>query len=339
MVGKYQEREPDARIRYGAPETKSIPGWTAGTMLRALIECRLGRYDQAQAIVRRLLDPTRDEPLATGLFWVIGAELEDHGPTRELAVTAYEASLNRGSDDDPYNRLQYDNGPAKRLVTIYARDNRLEDARRVLVDFARVNDLASSNNYPTGYIEQMKMSALGSAAAKLHELGFAADAVALYNQSLALSREIPPNGPMYYGNTEGMIRQYQDGLSRAYPLSGTFEFSVEGYIGRFAESGLSHNGLVIEPFALNFGSFVFPVGQSETLNRPWRLTRWNAYNRMTVQATPGKVRYLVNGHLCFEDDDPSPTSPWLGLFTRTVSHTAWRLVSLSGRPAIPRELH
>ena len=59
------------------------------------------------------------------------------------------------------------------------------------------------------------MHALGSAAAKLLELGFAADAVSLYNQSLAMAREIPPNAPRYFGNTEGMIRQYRDGLTRA----------------------------------------------------------------------------------------------------------------------------
>ncbi|MFI5456257.1 MAG: DUF1583 domain-containing protein [Isosphaerales bacterium] len=194
---------------------KSIPGWTAGAMVRALIDCRLGRYEQAQAMVRRLLEQTKDEPLSNGIFWVIGAELDDHGPTRELAVTAYEASLSRVSDNDPYFRLNYDNGPAKRLVTIYARDNRLEDARRVLIDFASVNDFASYNNYPAGYIEQMRMSALGSAAAKLHELGFTADAVALYSQSLTLSREIPPDGSNYVGNSEGMLRQYREGLTRA----------------------------------------------------------------------------------------------------------------------------
>jgi len=61
-------------------------------------------------------------------------------------------------------------------------------------------------------------------------------------------------------------------------------------------------------------------------------------NRLTVQATPQKVRYLVNGHLFYEDDDPSSTSPWLGLFARRTSQTAWRSVSIKGQPVIPREL-
>ena len=192
---------------------KSMPDWKAGDVNRALIDCRLGRDDHAEALVRRFLSQTKDDVLSNSVFWVIGAELEDHGPTRDLALTAYETSLHRNTDD-PYSRLNYDNGPAKRLVNLYEREKRVDDARRVLVDFAR-GDASSYSGYPDGYIEQMKMNALGSAAAKLHELGFAADAVAFYNQSLGLSREIPPGSPTYFGNTEGMISQYRDGLTRA----------------------------------------------------------------------------------------------------------------------------
>ena len=193
--------------------SKAIPGWTAGDMIRALIDCRLGRYDQAGTAVRKFLDQTKDDALDNTVFWVIGAELEDHGPTRALAVTAYEASINRDGND-PYSRLNFDNGPAKRLVNLYERERRFDDARRVLIEFTRT-DPSSFANYPAGYIEQMKMGALGTAARKLHELGFAADAVSFYNQSLALAREIPAGAPMYYGDTEGMIRQYRDGLTRA----------------------------------------------------------------------------------------------------------------------------
>ena len=59
---------------------------------------------------------------------------------------------------------------------------------------------------------------------------------------------------------------------------------------------------------------------------------------MTVQATPQKVRYLVNGHLFYEDDDPSPTSPWLGLFTYQERHSVWRDLTFTGQPVVPREV-
>ena len=215
---------------------KAVPGWAAGDMLRAMIDCRLSRHDQAMAAVRRFLDQAKDEALSSTIYWVIGAELEDHGPTRELAVTAYEASLD-GDGNDPYNRLNFDSGPAKRLVNLYERDRRLVDARRVLLDFAK-GDASAYGNYPAGYIEQMRMSALGTAAAKLHELGFAADAVSLYSQSLALAREIPAGAPTYYGNTEGMVRQYRDGLTRALDDLRPEDMAA-GLIGLLSASGIS----------------------------------------------------------------------------------------------------
>ncbi len=80
---------------------KTVPGWTAGGVVRAMIDCRLGRYDQATSAVTKLLSERGDDSLPANLFWVLGAELENHGPTRDLAVKAYEQSLSR-NDDDPY---------------------------------------------------------------------------------------------------------------------------------------------------------------------------------------------------------------------------------------------
>jgi lipopolysaccharide biosynthesis regulator YciM len=207
-----QAKLDDLAARVAAAR-KATPGWTAGEILAALIDCRLGRYDQASRAVRQFLGSTKDEGIPNTIFWIIGAELENHGPTRALAVTAFEASLSRESDD-PYGRLNFDNGPAKRLISLYERDRRFDDARRVLLEFGK-GDTSTFTGYPVGYVEQMKMVALGTAASKLHEMGFAADAVSLYNQSLALSREIPPGSAMYIGDTKGMVRRYRDGLTRA----------------------------------------------------------------------------------------------------------------------------
>ncbi|HZW30043.1 MAG TPA: tetratricopeptide repeat protein, partial [Isosphaeraceae bacterium] len=149
-----------------------LPGWTAGAVVRALIDCRLGRYDRAQSLVRQLLDSSQDQGIPSNVLWVLGAELEGHAPTRDLAIAAYEATL-KGDGDDPYSRLQFDYGPARRLVSLYAREDRREDARRVLVRFARTAEVSSNVIYPPGYIEQMKMQGLGSAAGQLLELGYA----------------------------------------------------------------------------------------------------------------------------------------------------------------------
>ncbi len=192
---------------------KTLPGWTAGGLLRTLIDCRLGRHDQAAAAVRKFLAESKDDTVPMNVYWVVAAELENQGPLRDLAVTAYETCLSR-EGDDPYSRMNYDNGPAKRLVALYERDKRMDDARRVLIQFSKIDE-SKYGNYVGGYVEQLKVAALGQAAVKLHELGFAADAVTLYNQAVIAASEIPPGSPNYIGNADGMVRQYRDGLTRA----------------------------------------------------------------------------------------------------------------------------
>ena len=118
---------------------KALPNWTAGDVVRALVDCRLGRFDQSQAVVRRFLDQTKDEPLSTNVFGAIGGEFEDHAQTRDLALDLYEASIYRIADG-PYYRLNFNEGPAKRLVAIYVSEGRIDDARRVLLDFVKYDD-------------------------------------------------------------------------------------------------------------------------------------------------------------------------------------------------------
>jgi hypothetical protein len=127
-----------------------------------------------------------------------------------------------------------------------------------------------------------------------------------------------------------------DYLLLDYPLTGTYEFSCDGFAGPWAESVLTHGGLAVMPFSVESGAAIAPVGQSELLNIPWRLTRLGNFNRITVQASPTKVRYLVNGHLFYEDEDPGPTAPWLGLLTYRERNSVWRGLTLAGRPEIPR---
>ena len=192
---------------------KAMPAWVAAPVVRALIDCRLGRYDQARAPIRQFLDTSKDQGVSTNVFWVIGAELEGHTPTRDLAVTAYETSVSREADDS--NRgLRFGYGPANRLVTLYARENRREDARRVLIRSAKT-DGADSMGYPAGYLEQMRMQSLGQAAGQHLELGYAADAVTFYSESLDYAREIQPGGPNFIGDPEGMAKVYRDGLTNA----------------------------------------------------------------------------------------------------------------------------
>ncbi len=130
-----------------------------------------------------------------------------------------------------------------------------------------------------------------------------------------------------------------DHLLFDYPVTGTYEFSADAYLGWFAESGIIQGGLILETSGGQVGGLIFPVGGSEAMHKPFfKYNQVGRFNRITVQATPRKVRYLINGYLFHEDDDPSSTSPWLGLSTRAVRLTAWHNVSISGKPTIPREV-
>ncbi len=131
-----------------------------------------------------------------------------------LAYTVYEAALHR-PDDDPYSRLQI-NGPAAKLISLYDRDHRREDIRRLLLKFSKTDESMSQNiGYPVDYLKQMKIQGLASAADKLLELGFAADAVLLYNQAIGLSAELAPDSPRYFVSGDGSVGFFNVGLTRA----------------------------------------------------------------------------------------------------------------------------
>ncbi len=209
-LGESQGKLEDLLARVEAAR-KEMPGWKAGGVLKALIECRLGRLEQGREEFRQLFARSKDESIPSNVYWIVGSELENYAATRDLAVTAYEISAKLAAESQN-SRIDFDYGPAKRLVSMYVRDNRLEDARRILINVPK-----SDNNmsYPDGYLEQMRMQSLGSAANELLKLGFAADAVTLYNESIALAKDIPADSPNYIGNREALIQQQREGLTRA----------------------------------------------------------------------------------------------------------------------------
>ncbi len=194
---------------------KTIPAWTAGEILGALLDCRLGRLDQARRGLQPLLEKKVDQAIQSNVYWIVGEELENHSATRDLAYTLYEAALNR-TDDDPYSRLQFNYGPLSKLANLYERDHRIEDLRRLLLNFAKIEESAGSTiGYPVDYLRQLKIQGLGMAADKLLELGFAADAVFLYNQAIGLSTAMAPDAPRYFVSGNGSAGYFNVGLTNA----------------------------------------------------------------------------------------------------------------------------
>jgi tetratricopeptide (TPR) repeat protein len=114
------------------------------------------------------------------------------------------------------------------------------------------------------------------------------------------------------------------------PLEGTFEFSVEAWHG-FGGGSIGYGGV--------FGgqSSVSSVG-GDSIFRPVEALRPLAFNRLTVQVSPGKVRYLANGQLFYEETDCPPTAPWLMLGSGANEGTAFRNVEITGKPEVLQEV-
>jgi hypothetical protein len=123
-----------------------------------------------------------------------------------------------------------------------------------------------------------------------------------------------------------------------YPLAGRFTFSVEGYEAAWFESHLCYGGVMFENINIGYrhSGSINLVNLHDVVARRCESLRRDAFNRLTLEVEPGKVRCLVNDQLFYEDVDAGPTSPWLALFTRRESQAVYRNPTLRGTPTVPR---
>jgi tetratricopeptide (TPR) repeat protein len=149
--------------------------------------------------------------------------------------------------------------------------------------------------------------------------------------------------PGWWVEAEGYFKQVtgpqDEFLLFDYPLTGRFELAMDAFFGGWAESQAGYGGLVFEVSGTTSPTLgVMPVGRSERVTVPNRYIVPDAFNRVSIQVEPEKVRFLINGHLIYEDEEPSPTSPWLALFTSWARQSSWRNLTLTGAPTIPRQV-
>ncbi len=123
-----------------------------------------------------------------------------------------------------------------------------------------------------------------------------------------------------------------------YPLAGTFEFSVDGYFGPSAEAAIQYGRIVFEPFSSSEKTRLWAIGEQASVERPAVAAVPGRFNKLTIRVGPERVSYLCNGALVLEDKAPSPTTPWLALFSRAARTTAWCNLRMTGDPRIPREV-
>ena len=180
---------------------KRLPNWRGGKALRGLILARQGRIDEARALIAPLADPKQADPAPALVRQVIGQEWEDVPALRPLALTLFESALKEADTSD----FMFYNSPVQRLVEMYRRVGRPEDARRELLDSARK---AGNYSYDPGVAAYYKISDRTEIAAKLMEIGFPTDAARLYDETLA-DTEAFDLAKDYFGDNE-----YQQNLIR-----------------------------------------------------------------------------------------------------------------------------
>ncbi|MFO0953373.1 MAG: DUF1583 domain-containing protein [Isosphaeraceae bacterium] len=185
-----------------------VPEWEAGKALQGLILCRQGRYEEAAKTLAPLAKAPASESSSFYADWVVGGELDRHVETRNLARTFFERSVNAPNQ----NSNRYEFSPMKRLVELYVREGRKDEARRILLSAAKPRE--SGDGYPPEYESQMRVQTLASIGQQLSNLGFVADAIPMLNETIELAENIPADGPNYIGNLQYLVQQARDGLSR-----------------------------------------------------------------------------------------------------------------------------
>ena len=129
---------------------------------------RSGRFDEARSLVRRLADPkVKDETLTSSIYpmyayQALGTELEAHPALADEASAIYERAASL-----PYAlviiRYGLDQHPAGRLIAIYERQGRLEEARRLILNLARQDVPASTSEDLSQAIQVLRPRGAGEA--------------------------------------------------------------------------------------------------------------------------------------------------------------------------------
>ncbi|HQU42837.1 MAG TPA: hypothetical protein PK867_08490, partial [Pirellulales bacterium] len=189
-----------------ATAVKKFPQWTSGKLLLGLVEARRGRVSESRAAIEELLADKRS-PMPSYACWVAGQELENRGELSDLAMKLYESTV----DQSDVNLNGFNFSPLKRLVGIYHKANRDEDARALVLKLAKGNNY---ENYDPNYAAYQRIQSGMALGTQLIELGYAADAAKIYNDLLA-DGESFEQARIIYGNVEQFKQQVEQGLAKA----------------------------------------------------------------------------------------------------------------------------
>ena len=172
--------------------------------------------------------------------------------------------------------------------------------RRVLLEFAKPRDFS---NYPQDYIEQMRMQGLTMAAQQLVKSGYAAEAVPIFSESLAIAEAMGERSAELHRQPRGSPQAGQRGPDRhpggtrrrpaRQDLAGSDPAPAGGGRERGDERG--HRGGRTRDQAVDLVLLIHPtgtgqVGRQEPLRRVGRGLRRVPDELATVTETLGGLR-------------------------------------------------
>ncbi len=149
----------------------------------------------------------------------------------------------------------------------------------------------------------------------------------------------PPWWVFHDGHLRHVGGPSRDYLVFRYPLSGSFEFSVDSDMGHWGEGNIGYAGLVAELINGGMQPRFFPFGASNDVAYKADVPdRNHQYNRIAVRVSSDKVAYITNGRVVWEDPSPSRNSPFLMLETWGTWAATYRAARITGSPEIPRSV-
>lgn len=187
---------------------KENPAWHGGEAMLALIELKQNKKAEAKARLEKLVEAEDVlKAMPPDACWIVGQELDQFEDTRGLALKLFESAVT----SDQRNRQQLQYSPVSRLVTLYGKINRKEEARKLLQK--QLRDM-TGDEYDVQYSSYIKAENSIWAAGQYLDLGAAVDAVRLYRE-LIDSDSLEQAG-MWYGNRPDYFsNQAQNGLKKA----------------------------------------------------------------------------------------------------------------------------
>jgi hypothetical protein len=158
------------------------------------------------------------------------------------------------------------------------------------------------------------------------------------NQSRSVVTRLTPWWVAHQSHVAQVAGGSRNALLFEVPMTGTYEFSVDVFVEQSYGGAIAHNGNILRPFNPGGNAVFAGFGDFDSINLPWPMRKTDDFSRLTISSTPDQVRYFVGSQLLYQDDDPSPTAPWVGLAPWSHYVSVMRNPNIKGDPTIPREV-